>query len=248
MKKTFFLFFYSAITLITIGCSNDDMDTQMMEDEIMIDELSTNQLLAIDYFTEIALGFEFGSETQVTRKWNSDVVIFVAGTPTELLLDELETVVNELNGLIVNSGIQLRFTTIQSEANFDLFIGTGDAYAQFFPTAAPFIDENLGLFFINFDGQNFFTSASMYVDTERPTELKQRHLLREELTQALGLARDSDRFLDSIFQISFELGCTLTYSQFDEVLIQLLYDPRVGTGLDENTVRPILEEIINDFI
>jgi len=104
------------------------------------------------------------------------------------------------------------------------------------------------MFFVSFDERQFLTEASMYVDIFRPTPLKQRHLLREELTQALGLARDSDRFPDSIFQTSFQIGCATDYAQIDEVLIRLLYDPRVSTSLSEGEVRSLLEGIINEFI
>ena len=224
------------------------MDPSNPESPTDMEGLSTDQQLAIDYFTEIALGFEFGNATQVTRKWNTDIFITVAGNPTSALLEELDTIINELNDLIASSGIEIEITSDASMANFTIFMGSGEEYAAFFSPAAPFVDANFGLFFVSFDSDQVLTSASMYVDTFRPTALKQRHLLREELTQALGLARDSGRFPESIFQISFDIGCATSYSQFDEVLIQLLYDPRVTTNLNETEVRIVLEGIIDEFL
>ncbi len=233
--------------IFNTSCSsdNDDGDIDLGPDP---DALTTEQQTAIDYFTEIALGLEFGTASQVTRKWLTDIMIIVEGTTTPELLTELDDVIADLNALISDEEIEIRITTDASEANFTLFMGTGAEYATFFPQSANLVASNFGLFFVNFNNAQAIISANMYVDTSRPTELKQRHLLREELTQALGLARDSARFPDSIFQTSFDIGCTTSYSNFDEVLIQLLYDNRVDLNLNEASVRIILEDIITDFI
>ena len=39
----------------------------------------------------------------------------------------------------------------------------------------------------------------MYVDTYRTNITQAKHLLREEFTQSLGLARDSDKYLNVFF-------------------------------------------------
>ncbi len=259
MKKIAHLLLIVCLFLF-ISCSSDSEGSLFEEDPTGQNDppeepsepdnsgLTASQELAIDYFTEIALGFEFGNASRVTRKWSNDVVIFIAGTPTDLLLNELEVVISDLNALLPEDSIQISTTTNEAEANFTLFMGTGNAYANFFPPAANFVDGNFGLFFVGFNAQNQITNANMYVDTSRPTPLKQRHLLREELTQALGLARDSSRFSESIFQSSFDLGCTTGYSNLDEILIQLLYDRRVTTNLNEVDVRILLQEIIQEFI
>ena len=247
MKKinVFYLFAF-LILLLNVSCSSDDDNNNDDSDDTPEPPTETQQL-AIDYFTEIALGFEFGNISEVTRKWLDDVVILVEGTPTQVLLNELNIVIDDLNNLIPSSEIRIRTTTDASEANFTVFLGTSQEFADFFPAAANFVANNLGLFFVNFNNNQELINATMYVDTERPTELKQRHLLREELTQALGMAQDSPRFSDSIFQIDFNTGCTVTYSDIDEIIIQLLYDSRVSLNLTENQVRPILEDIIGEF-
>ena len=63
----------------------------------------------------------------------------------------------------------------------------------------------------------------MYIDTQRPDVSGQKHLLREELTQSLGLANDSYLFDDSIFQQSWTN--VTKYSQMDKDIIRLLYHP-----------------------
>ena len=82
----------------------------------------------------------------------------------------------------------------------------------------------------------------MYVDTDRANAEEERHLLREELTQALGLARDSDLYANSIFQSRWTT--TTEYAGIDEDVIRLLYHPQMQAGLDETETEEILTQII----
>ena len=82
----------------------------------------------------------------------------------------------------------------------------------------------------------------MYVDTDRANFIQAKHLLREEFTQSLGLARDSDKYLNSIFQSAWTE--TLLYSDLDKDLIRLLYHPKISTGLDATAVDGVLKEIL----
>ena len=52
--------------------------------------------------------------------------------------------------------------------------------------------------------------------------IAQRSILREELTQSLGLLNDSDMYTNSVF---YEYGNTVTeYSELDKEIIQMLYN------------------------
>ena len=82
----------------------------------------------------------------------------------------------------------------------------------------------------------------MYVDIFRANEQGQLHLLREELTQSLGLGQDSERYLNSIFQINWTI--TSSYSQIDKDIIRLLYHPNMKVGLNENEVDLLLRSIL----
>ena len=84
----------------------------------------------------------------------------------------------------------------------------------------------------------------MYVDTRQVEEIFQMHLLREELTQSLGLARDRIEYPESIFQASWT--ATTEYADIDKELIRLLYHPDVTSGLNEDQVRQVLVEILSN--
>ena len=236
--KTSFVASFVAL-IVWVGCADTGADPDT--------ELTVNQKVAIQYFKDIALGFEFGSASEVTRKWNRDINLFVTGEPTDLLLDELDRILEDLNRLIPDSGPRLRITEESARGNLNVFLGKGEEYAQMNSSAANRVGANYGLFFVNFNSQNYITSATMYVDTERATDIQQRHLLREELTQALGLAKDSPRYPDSIFSDSFG-GVVTEYNRFDEAVIRMLYHPKMATGLDESAVDPILREIVPEVI
>jgi hypothetical protein len=63
----------------------------------------------------------------------------------------------------------------------------------------------------------------MYVDIERTKSRDaQRHLLREELTQSLGLINDTYDYPESIFYQGWTE--TTEYAPIDRELIQMLYN------------------------
>lgn len=209
--------------------------------DIDIDELNAFQLLTVDYFKEIALGFEFGNASQITRKWREPMRVFVTGSTNTELREELDVIVNELTALITDD-FEISFVETREASNYVVFFGSGDQYGQMFSAAAGAVASNWGLFFVNWDSEQYLNSGHMYVDIFRANDLERRHLLREEFTQSLGLARDSDRFTNSIFQSAWTR--TVNYSDLDRELIRLLYHPDITTGLNdvqtEIAVRRIL--------
>ena len=58
------------IVVFISSCNSDD--------ELTI-ELNEYDLEVISYFKEIALGFEHGEVSEITRKWNSTMKIFIGG-------------------------------------------------------------------------------------------------------------------------------------------------------------------------
>lgn len=198
----------------------------------------------ISYFKEVALGFEFGSASNITRKWgNNDMKIFVGGDTSETLANELSKIVSELNTLTTDN-FSIEIVTDSTVSNFYIYFGSGNDYAAIFPLQKQYVDSNWGLFSVFWNGNNDITRGYMYVDVFRAAPIAQKHLLREELTQSLGLARDSPKYPDSIFQQSWTT--TTSYAKIDTELIRLLYHPRVSSGFTatqaESTLTAILLE------
>jgi hypothetical protein len=83
----------------------------------------------------------------------------------------------------------------------------------------------------------------MYVDVYRASLIEQKHLLREELTQSLGLAKDSNLYPESIFQQSFSTKTT-EHAAIDRDLVRLLYHPEMKIGLNRDEVDNRLRSIL----
>lgn len=219
--------------LVTLfwSCSNDDP------------EIGLNQYdqRVIEYFGEVALGFEFGGATEVTRKWVGDMKIFVGGEQKPALLSELQGIINEINTLATD-GFSISMVTDSLDMNYYIYFGSGADYASIYPSQSGLVAGNWGLFSVYWDASEQIYKGNMYVDTERANDLEERHLLREELTQSLGLAKDSERYDDSIFQTDWTT--TTTFSDIDKDLIRLLYHPQMQTGLTTVQVEETLTQII----
>ena len=226
------------MAVMIAACSTDDVVISPDVGTTYADSVSV-------YFKEVALGFEFGSASRVTRKWRSPLRIFVGGQPTTDILDELDPVIEEINALTLD-GFQIQLTQDSSASNFYIYFGSGAAYGKLYPGIAHLTDGNWGLFSVFFNGLDEIYQAHMYVDIFRADLPAQRHLLREELTQSLGLARDSFRYPQSIFQQNWTT--TTMYAQIDRHLIQALYHPAMTTGLNCDQVRPVLDQILAEIL
>jgi hypothetical protein len=185
------------------------------------------------YFLEIALGSEYGQAPLQIRKWKHPIYLAIDGEPMpEYLAAELQQVIQELNLLIEASGISLTCQTqIDAHTNLIVYLGSPQGYTQSVePLARPFIDENKGFCYVHFNDRNEIYSGSVFLNTEAGlAEAYLKHLLREELTQALGLLQDSYTYPESIFYQKWT--STNTYAPIDKHLIRVLYAPWIRPGM-----------------
>jgi len=210
--KTLFrkCFFYLCFPLIAAGA-------QPADDKV------------IDYFNEVVYGSEFSGGEAVVRKWISDIKIYVQGDAPEYLDMELDEIVRELNELV--APLKIKRVDSKSKANLTVFFGRGDDYARIEPRAKSHVAHNYGLFWVDWDKKSdALIKGSVYVDVFRAKSPRlQKHLLREELTQTLGIMRDSYTYKDSIFYQSNSL--VTSYSEMDKAVIKRLYSSHIKTGV-----------------
>lgn len=210
------------------------------ENDVLPLGLSSFQEETIEYFKEIALGFEFGNSTEITRRWETEMKIYVGGELKPVLMDELKNIIEEINKLS-GSGFSIALSDSVS-SNYYLFLGSGAEYGRLFPSSLSQINTNYGLFNISWDANSNIYKGRMYVDIFKTSEQTQRHLTREELTQSLGLGKDSYKYRESIFQQDWTL--VTAYAKIDKELIRLLYHPSLKSGLDATQVEKVLKEIL----
>jgi hypothetical protein len=172
------------------------------------------------YYKKVAFGNEFTNDTSGERKWENDVKIFVLGKKDPELMTELSRIVKELNDLIIPINIQV--VDNKDNANVLVLFGSKQDFINLDKTIEPYVKLNEGLFKINHEGKKI-TNGEMYVNTEGTlTEKEKKHLLREELTQLLGLCNDSYKYKNSIFYQGWT--DTTEYAEIDKELIKLLYN------------------------
>lgn len=194
------------------------------------------------YFKEVALGAEFGDTEPVVRKWDIDIHISTAGNWPDHLRNELNLIVGELNELI--NAVDILDVDSTQAHNFVIFIGNPSDYVTIEPSAQPYVGANYGLFWVYWD-RSRINKGSSYIDPVRAdTQVWQKHLLREELTQALGLMNDSDKYDDSIF---FQgRSYTTSYTDLDKNLIRLLYHEDIKPGMTWAEAEPVLSRLLED--
>lgn len=93
------------------------------------------------------------------------------------------------------------------------------------------------------------TSGSAYrkavalVRSEHP-DLTRRACFHEELAQGLGLANDDQNARPSIFNDDEEFALLTTH---DELLLRILYDPRLQPGMTATQARPIVQRLAEEL-
>ena len=102
--------------------------------------------------------------------------------------------------------------------------------AEFSEVTPNYVPGNEGFAWISWHHPGGVFHGIVLVDSDLGRS-ERAHLIREELTQALGLLNDSYRYPDSIF---FQRWTSVTeYAPIDRAVISLLYEDRVTVGMTE---------------
>ena len=89
-----------------------------------------------------------------------------------------------------------------------------------------------------------YTKAVAIIRGEHP-DLMRLSCFHEELAQGLGLANDSALARPSIFNDDEEFGLLTDH---DELLLKILYDRRLKSGMTAAQARPIVEQIATELL
>ena len=97
----------------------------------------------------------------------------------------------------------------------------------------------MGFFWGWWDNTGAIYKGKVLIAADGISQQERSHLIREELTQSLGIMNDSYRYKDSIFYQ--EWTDTIDYAPIDRTIISLLYDSRLKPGMGKDQVRNALE-------
>lgn len=207
-------------------------DILLTTDQNISSSLSAQE---IDYFLEIAMGSEFGVSNSMVRKWQGEIRIHVIGNTTPEDRDTLLNVINEIN-FLAGGSIYLRLD--KSNPNMKIYFVPESEFAEYEPNYQP---GNYGFFWTYWNRNQVINKANILISTENVSQKERSHLIREELTQSLGLMRDSYRYENSIFYQGWT--DVNEYSPIDKILIQTLYRPQIRPGMSREEVEQILRSL-----
>ena len=229
----------TAVLMTVAGCSDDDRDFSGFEARpTAFDSLSFAQRAAVDYFADVALGFESDVLPDRVRKFlPGEVVVAVTGSGVDpMRLAVVDEVIAEVN-ILASDGVVLRRDSAAAVGQATLVLG--DVGEAGFGTPSATELRGLGGYFKvnhNLERGELYSSRA-WVNTAL-SQAAVRSLIYEELTQSLGIGRDSPRYPESIFyETSADPGFAQEYAGIDRQVIRLLYHPRMRVGAYEDEAR-----------
>ncbi|MCF2869980.1 DUF2927 domain-containing protein [Octadecabacter sp. G9-8] len=233
------------------------------------DTTFTDTVLARN-FVRIALFDEFiatptGLRAQPTisrlRRWEQPVrftVEYGDTVPPDQRIEDSQNVRNFVSRLGRVSGHPTSMD--DANANFHVLILNEDdrlGYADRLRALVPGIDDTSVRAFMDVprdtlclvlafskDGSPQYSQAVALIRGEHP-DLMRLACIHEELAQGLGLANDSPRARPSIFNDDEEFGLLTTH---DELLLKMLYDDRLQTGMAAAEAAPIARVIARELM
>ncbi|GGA13384.1 DUF2927 domain-containing protein [Neptunicoccus cionae] len=96
----------------------------------------------------------------------------------------------------------------------------------------------------NADNPTDYSGAVILVKAEH-SDVMRKSCIEEEMTQALGLANDDPTVRPSIFNDDEEFALL---TRHDEILLKMLYDPRLRVGMTPERARPLLHSVAEDAL
>lgn len=195
------------------------------------------------------------------RKWSQPIkmrVEFGATVPLEQREFDRATLARYLPRLsrLIHQPIQ----QVTQNANFHVFIVNEDErrqLARIIPDRVPNFDVAslpvivdmpratfCQVFAIDAGDTGTYTQAIAVIRAEHPDRMRTA-CIHEEIAQGLGLANDSPKARPSVFNDDEEFGL-LTHH--DELLLQMLYDPRMVPGMSPDQARKVAEVIAAELM
>lgn len=187
----------------------------------------------VNYFLEIAFCSEFGVCTNpIVKKWDSEIRIRLNGNYTESDERELDNIISELSDLT-----ELTIKKVTNDANINIYFVKQGQFKRYIPQYNEH-NRQEGLFAVQTNQNNIYYTATICIEDDINTTTK-HHLLREELTQSLGLGDDSKSYTNSVFQQNPKYK-PIQYSFIDKEVIRILYDKKIHPGMNREEVKDAL--------
>jgi len=185
----------------------------------------------IEYFLEIAMGAEYGSSNARVHKWPGDIKIDIKGSPTDEDMETVLQVISELEALMGGTSIDI----VNWSPDIEMYFTSTGNFRSIEPH---YVSGNVGFFWCWWNEYSELYDGTILIATNEVTQEERSHIIREEITQSLGLMNDSYRYEDSIFYQNWT--DVRQYSEMDRAVISILYDSRIAAGMTVKQVKDVL--------
>ena len=185
----------------------------------------------IKYFHMVAKGGEYGFFNDYC-KYYEDIKVYVLDQKNTYFLNEVDSVIKELNDVI--NGLEIYLVDDPKDANLLVHFKSEkdlrnyhDYYESYFNTRVSKNSRIVGLAHGVFYLESYdlpikkIQKSSIWVSTETSNDMM-KHTLREEFAQSLGLYNDIGLYQNSIFYNGSSYP--VSYSKLDLTIIGMLYN------------------------
>ncbi len=239
------------------------IETAPTDAPFSVDDLVRNftRIALYDEYVDLGGRFVRRETPALLRRWNQPVRIGVVtgpSTPPDVAARDRAAVAAYAERLARLTGVDIRLTD-GLDANFLVMILTSaeqafaaEATARRFPGFQPALLGALGgtpldtfctaYAFSEPGGSSAYAAVMVLIRAEHPP-LTRISCVEEEMAQAMGLPNDSPEARPSLFNDSLEFAFL---TQHDEILLRMLYDPRLRPGMTVAEATPLLPAVARD--
>lgn len=209
--------------------------TQAAHSQLYIPDIPVEDV--VRYFNEVCLDAEYANsgDPSVLQKWEAPIYYTLNGSPTEedlRIVSQLARQLNEIDGF---PGI---YETADAwEASLRIHFGTADEMLTLM--GDDFVDMDGAVTFWYTD-TNAIYDAIICCRTDLDQTLR-NSVIMEEIYNALGPIQDTYLREDSIIYAEFSQPQAL--SEMDELILKLLYHPRLECGMDRAECEAVIREL-----
>lgn len=208
-----------------------------------------NSDFILNSFFEVALGSEYSEEGQFIRKWRKPIRYYFDHQVGDTTLHEnlFNKQVRHLQRITghrfyqVNTAAEANVTVhFMMEKNFRDVVAQGTGIS-----ASHHVNSAICLASFHNTSAGVIHKGAVYIPIDRARAHGQLvACMVEEITQVMGLPRDSDNVFPSVFN---DRSTDVLLSGLDDILLRLLYDPRVKSGMTRRQLLPVLTKIIQEY-
>lgn len=209
-----------------------------------------NQTFIENSFYEIALGSEHGVAAYEVRKWNKPMRIYVEHQVADRQLhdDLLNAQIEDLRKV---TGLSITRVKRKQDANVRYYFTsqqklTALVRANSGASSVKTLHGAVCMATVSSGHNGSIHRGIVYIPVDQARmHAKLVSCIVEELTQVMGLPRDSDLVYPSIFN---DKTPNSTLTGLDIALLKILYSPQVKAGMGRRQLRPVIRPIIKRML